>query len=155
MSYGGSVMQGQDLDHVVRFVPCVLKKPLTNELVHGRALRRNDGWLLAMLDLPTGDVAFEEFIHGRFVGREEERNRTRQFFHDILSSKLLIASFRAHELYQRLAVNGAEEVEELGRVTKLLQEAIHDISHGFEEPATDAEIIPEREDESLKRILDS
>ena len=37
---------------------------------------------------------------------------------------------------QRLAANGAEEVEELGRVTKLLQEAIHDFSHGFEEPAT-------------------
>jgi hypothetical protein len=63
-------------------VPCVLKKPSTNELVHGRALRRNDGFLLAMLDLPTGDIAFEGFIHGRFVGREEERNRTRQFFHE-------------------------------------------------------------------------
>ena len=25
-----------------------------------------------MLGLPTGDVAFEGFIHGRFVGREEE-----------------------------------------------------------------------------------
>jgi hypothetical protein len=108
-----------------------------------------------MLDLPTGDLAFEGFIHGRFVGREEERNRTRQFFHDILSSKILVASFIAHELYQRLAANGAEEVEELGRVTKLLQEAIHDISDGFEEPAMPAESIPEREAESLKRLLDS
>src|ERR1700675_835273 len=65
---------------VVRFVPCELKKPVTDELVHGRALRRNDGCLMATLDLPTGDAAFERFIHGRFVGREEERNRTRQFF---------------------------------------------------------------------------
>jgi hypothetical protein len=153
-SYGGSVLQDQDLDHVVRFVPCVLKKPLTNELVHGRALRRNDGCLLAMLDLPTGDVAFEGFIQGRFVGRDEERNRTRQFFHDILSSKILVASFIAHEIYQRLAANGAEEAEELGRVTKLLRQTIHDISHGFEEPAMQAEIIPEREAESLKRLLE-
>jgi hypothetical protein len=83
-SYGGSVLQDPVLDHVVRFV---LKKPVTDELVHGRALRRNDGCLLARLDLPTGDAAFEGFIHGRFVGREEERNRTRQFFHDILSQK--------------------------------------------------------------------
>ena len=96
-----------------------------------------------MLDLPTGDAAFEGFIHGRFVGREEERNRTRQFFHDILSSKILVASFIAHEIYQRLAANGAEEAEELGRVTKLLQETIDDISYGFEEPAMQAEIIPE------------
>jgi hypothetical protein len=29
-SYGGSVIQGQDLDHVVRFVPCVLKKPFVS-----------------------------------------------------------------------------------------------------------------------------
>jgi hypothetical protein len=154
-SYGGSVLQDQDPEHVVRFVPCVLKKPLTNELVHGRALRRSDGCLLAMLGLPTGDAAFEGFIHGRFVGREEERNRTRQFFHDILSSKILVASFIAHELYQRLAANGAEEAKELGRVTKLLQETIDDISYGFEEPARQAEIIPEREAESLNRLLGS
>ena len=154
-SYSGSVLGDQDPEHIIRFVPCVLKKPLTNELVHGCALRRNDGWVLAMLGLPTGDVAFEGFIHGRFVGREEERNRTRQFFHDILSSKILIASFIAHEIYQRLVANGAEEAKELGRVTKLLQETIHDISHGFEEPAMRAEIIPEREAESLNRLLDS
>src|SRR5882757_8687014 len=151
-SYGGSVLQNPLLDDVVRFVPCVLKKPLTDELVHGRALRRNDGCLLAMLDLPTGDAAFEGFIHGRFVGREEERNRTRQFFHDILSSKILVASFIAHEIYQRLAANGAEEAEELGRVTRLLRETTDDISHGFEEPAIQAEIIPEREAESLNRL---
>jgi hypothetical protein len=154
-SYGGSVLQDQDPEHVVRFVPCVLKKPSTNELVHGRALRRRDGCLLAMLGLPTDDTAFEGFIHGRFVGREEERNRTRQFFHDILSSKILVASFIAHEIYQRLAANGGEEAEELGRVTKLLQETIHDISNGFEEPTKQAEIIPEREAESLKHLLDS
>ena len=154
-SYGGSVLQDQDPEHVVRFVPCVLKKPSTSELVHGRALRRSDGCLLAMLGLPTDDAAFEGFIHGRFVGREEERNRTRQFFHDILSSKILVASFIAHEIYQRLAANGGEEAEELGRVTKLLQETIHDISNGFEEPIKQAETIPEREAESLKRLLDS
>src|ERR1700719_339876 len=146
-SYCGSVLQDQNLDHVVRFVPCVLKKPLTNELVHGSALRRNDGCLLAMLDLPMGDVAFEGFIQGRFVGREEERNRTRHFFHDILSSKILVASFIDHEIYQRLAANGAAEAEEMGRVTKLLRETINDISYGFEEPTIQAEIIPEPEAE--------
>src|SRR3984893_13463952 len=152
-SYGGSVPRDHNPEHVVRFVPCVLKKPLTNELVHGRALRRSDGCFLAMLGLPTGDAAFEGFIHGRFVGREEERNRTRQFFHDILSSKILVASFIAHEIYQRLAANGAEEAEELGRVTKLLRQTIHDISHGFEEPAVQDEIIPESEADSLKRLV--
>ena len=50
-------------------------------------------------------------------------------------------------------VKSAEEVEEMGRVTKLLRETIHDISHGFEEPTIQAEIIPEPEAESLKRLL--
>jgi hypothetical protein len=97
-SYDGSVLQNHDPEHVVRFVPCALKKLIAKELVSGRALRRNDGMLLAMLDLPVGDLTFEGFIHGRLVGREEERNPTRQFFHDILSSKILVASFIAHEI---------------------------------------------------------
>jgi len=33
-----------------------------------------------------------------------------------------------------------------------LRQTIHDISHGFEERAMQAEIIPEREAESLKRL---
>jgi hypothetical protein len=66
-----------------------------------------------------------------------------------------VASFIAHEIYQRLAANGAEDAAELGRVTKLLRETIHDITQGFEEPAMQAEIISEREAQSLQRLLDS
>ena len=134
-SYSALVLQDHNPEHVVRFVPCVLKKPLTNEWVPGRALKRKDGILLAMLDLPVGDVALEGFIHGHLMGREEERDRIRQFFHDILSSKILVASFVAHEIYQSLAAKGAEETEDLARVKKLLQEAIDDIlTNDFEEP---------------------
>jgi hypothetical protein len=141
-SYSGLVLENHDPEHAVQFVPCVLKKPLLNEWVPGRALRRSDGMLVAMLNLPVGDVAFEGFIHGHLIGREEERKRTREFFHDILSSKILVASFIAHEIYQTLAETGAEEVKELARVTKLLQEVTEDISHGFGEPEIQAELIP-------------
>jgi hypothetical protein len=154
-SYSGLALQHHDSEHAIRFVPCVLKKSLTNEWVPGRALRRKDGILLAMLDLPVGDVAFEGFIHGHLIGREEERQRTRQFFHDILSSKLLVASFAAHEIYQSLVAKGAQEAEEQARVTKLLRELIDDISHTFAEPAIRAEPIPEREPASLDRLLGS
>ena len=140
---------------MIRFVPCVLKKSLTNEWVPGRALRRKDGMLLAMLDLPVGDVALEGFIHGHLIGREEERQRTRQFFHDILSSKLLVASFAAHEIYQSLVAKGAQEAEEQGSVTKLLGEIIDDICHTFAEPAIRDEPIPDSEAASLDRLLGS
>ena len=154
-SYSGLALQHHDSEHVIRFVPCVLKKSLTNQWVPGRALRRKDGMLLAMLDLPVGDVAFEGFIHGHLIGREEERQRTRQFFHDILSSKLLVASFAAHEIYQSLVAKGAQEAEEQARVTKLLRELIDNISRTFEEPAIQAKPVPEREAASLDRLLGS
>ena len=154
-SYSGLALQRHDSEHVIRFVPCVLKKSLANEWVPGRALRRKDGILLAMLDLPVGDVAFEGFIHGRLIGREEETQRSRQFFHDILSSKLLLASFAAEEIYQSLVAKGAPEVEEQARVTKLLAEMIDDICHTFAEPATPAAPIPESEAVSLDRLLGS
>jgi hypothetical protein len=154
-SYSGLALEHHDSEHLIRFVPCVLKKSLSNEWVPGRALRRKDGILLAMLDLPVGDVTFEGFIHGHLIGREEERQRTRQFFHDILSSKLLIASFAAHEIYQSLVAKGAQEAEELARVTKLLGELIDDICHTFAEPATPAEPIPKSEAASLDRLLGS
>jgi hypothetical protein len=80
--------------------------------------------LLALLGLPVGDVAFEGFIHGHLIGREQERDRTRQLLHDVLSSKILIASFIAHEIYQSLSAAGSEEAKELAKVTKLLQEVI-------------------------------
>jgi hypothetical protein len=108
-----------------------------------------------MLDLPVGDVAFEGFIHGRLIGLEEERQRTRQFFHDILSSKLLVASFAAHEIYQSLVAKGAQEAKEQARVTKLLGELIDDICRTLTEPATRAEPIPESEAASLDRLLGS
>src|ERR1700692_4547939 len=60
----------------------------------------------------------------RAHSREEEKNRTRQFLHDILSAKLIVASFATREVYQKLIATGAEGSEELAMVTKLLEETI-------------------------------
>jgi len=154
-TYSGLILENNHSEHVVRFVPCVLKNPLLNEWVPGRALRRSDGMLLALLRLPVGDVAFEGFIHGKLIGREEERDRTRKLFHDVLSSKILVASFIAYEVYQNLSATGSEETKELAKVTKLLQEVIDDIVHGFDSAGTPVESIPVREAASLRRLLES
>jgi len=154
-SYSGLVLENNHTEHVVRFVPCVLKNPLLKEWVGGRALRRSDGMLLAMLGLPVGDVAFEGFIHGHLIGREEERDRMRKLLHDVLSSKIIVASFIAHEIYQSLSATGLEETKEIAKVTKLLQEVIDDIVSGFDGADIRAEPIPERETASLNRLLES
>jgi hypothetical protein len=115
-------------DH--QLVPCVLKSPVQN--TPGQALRLSDGMFLAMLDDTVGDIVWKGFIQGRQAGCEEEKNRTRRFFHDVLSSKILVASFLAHEIYQKLAASGAEETEDMARLTKLLREAIDAIVQGAE-----------------------
>jgi hypothetical protein len=111
-------------------LPCVLKTPVSN--AYGQALRC-DGMLLAILDVTLWDLALKGFDQGRRMGCEEERTRTRHFFHDVLSSKILVASFLAHEIHQRLAASGAEEAEDMARLAKLLREAIEAIVRGAEE----------------------
>jgi hypothetical protein len=144
-NYEGSLLRNGDSQTTVRFVPCVLrnfggKKPIP-------------GLLLVILNLPAGDSAFQDLIRGRLLGREEERNRTREFLHEIFSSKLLVASFATHEVYQKLAVRGAEEREELAMVTKLLGEVIDAIADGFEEQLSHSELIPGSEAASRQRLM--
>jgi hypothetical protein len=89
--------------------------------------------LLAMSDVNLGDLVSDGFDQGRRMGSAEERKRTRHFFHDVLSSKILVASFLAHEIYQKLTATGSEVTEEMARLTKLLQEAIDAIVQGADE----------------------
>jgi PAS domain-containing protein len=125
------IIQGHDAERDNQLLPCALRNSLTN--VHGQALRCDDGMLLAMLDVTLGDLVSAGFNQGRRMGCEEERNRTRHFFHDVLSSKILVASFLAHEIYQKLAASGAGEAEDMAGLAKLLQEAIEAIVCGAEE----------------------
>jgi hypothetical protein len=126
---GDLIMEGHDAERDNQLLPCALKNSLTD--VHGQALRCDDGTLLAILDVALGDLVLKGFDQGRRKGCDEERNRTRHFFHDVLSSKILVASFLAHEIYQKLSASGAE-TEDMARLTKLLQEAIDAIVHGAE-----------------------
>jgi PAS domain-containing protein len=119
---GDLIMEGHDAKRDNQLLPCVLKNPLTD--VHGQALRCDDGMLLAILGVTLGDLVLKGFDQGRRLGCDDERNRTRHFFHEVLSSRILVASFLAHEIYQKLSASGAEETEDMARLTKLLQEAI-------------------------------
>src|ERR1700759_901670 len=152
-SYDGLPMQDGDSETSVKFVPCVLKKFGRTQPVPGSAVRRDDGLLIIILNLPCIELASQDLIRGRLLGREEERNRTRHFLHEIFSSKLLIASFAAHEVYQKLAARGAEGSEELAMVTKLLGEMIDAITNRFWVSHT--EPIPDLEAASRRRLLAS
>jgi hypothetical protein len=142
-SYAGFALENNDAQHIVRIVPCAVKDPITDEVMPGKALRRQDGTVLFFLELPAGDVVFQEFIRGRLVGRTEEKLRTRKFFHDLLSSRLLVASFAAHAASEKLAESGSEESTEVARVAAILNEVIDAIAHGFDEQTEPTEAIPQ------------
>jgi hypothetical protein len=154
-TYSGLILENNHSEHVVRFVPCVLKNPLLNEWVPGRPSGEATECCWPCCVCPLATWHFEGFIHGQLIGREEERDRTRKLFHDVLSSKILVASFIAYEVYQNLSATGSEETKELAKVTKLLQEVIDDIVHGFDSAGTPVESIPVREAASLRRLLES
>jgi hypothetical protein len=114
---------------------CAIKRAANDEILPARAIKHENGLLLLLLDSPARDPKFEGYIHGRIVGREEEANRMRKFFHDLLSSKILVASFLAHSVHDKLSRRGAPELDDLHKVTGLLDQVIDAIVDGFERPS--------------------
>jgi hypothetical protein len=70
-------------------------------------------------------------------------------------SKLIVASFATHEVYQKLAGTGAEGSAELAIVTKLLGEVIDAITDGFDEQIVRAQPILQSEAASRQRLINS
>jgi hypothetical protein len=150
-SYSGILMAGDDAQHLVGFVPCALKSLAGDGVMPGVALRLSDGMILLILRPNADDALFQQFIHGPLIGRSEERNRTRKFFHDLLSSKILPASFLAHAAHDKLS-SGGDGSGELAKVTALLNETIEAIADGFDGETVRIEEIPEQEAASARRL---
>jgi hypothetical protein len=112
-------------------LPCAIKRPANDGILPASAIKNEHGLLLLLVDSPAHDLKFEGYIQGRIVGREEEANRMRKFFHDLLSSKILVASFLAHSIQDKLARREAPEINDLHKVTNLLDEVIDAIVQGF------------------------
>jgi hypothetical protein len=113
-------------------LPCAIKRSANDEIVPAYAFKNENGLLLLLVDSPAHDPKFEGYIQGRIVGREDEANRMRKFFHDLLSSKILVASFLAHSVHDKLARRQAPEIDDLHKVTTLLDQVIDAIVRGFE-----------------------
>jgi hypothetical protein len=132
--YGDLTTLKANTNHRSGALPCAIKRAMTDEVLPACAIKHEDSLLLLLLDSASEDPNFEGYIHGRLVGRQEEANRMRKFFHDLLSSKILVASFLAHSIHDKLARHQMAEAEELSKVTGLLDDVIDAIVHGFERP---------------------
>jgi hypothetical protein len=133
--YSGITVENNDAQRFTGFSACTLKNFAGKEMIPGRALSRADGMILLLLMPLLGDAMFEGFIHGRSVGRSEERSRVSKFFHDLLSTKMMVAFYFAQAAHERLSP-AADGTVELAKVIAVLQEAIDAIVQGFDTSAS-------------------
>ena len=96
-----------------------------------RSVRRDDGFILVILDPVSGNRDTDEYARGYLIGQETERERSRQILHDNVSGNLLAASFAAESARQKLEDEGRPEVEDLKRVTNLIDHAITNLVDAF------------------------
>jgi hypothetical protein len=96
----------------------------------GHTVKRDDGYLLMMLDLTPADVLLKYFWQGRVVGKEEEKQRLAQVIHDSFSPHLLAAFFLVHGIREHLEKRHSGEAKQLAKVAELLNETIQALAAG-------------------------
>ena len=107
----------------VQFVRFTLRKPHAAPSTTGYAAKRDDGFILLMLDvLNPASGAIED---ARVFGQEEERNRIMKLFHDEVSPKLLAAIFEVARAKEGLESKGLQdESQSVSKASEKLSDAI-------------------------------
>ena len=118
----------------VNYVPCVLKQADSEHKVTGRVLRRRDGYFLIVLNEPFAEPGTGEFVRGRLLGQQEERERLWGLLHDSLNPHLIAAVFAAQSAKEKLESKGLAEAADLSNITKLLDSVIEQTVKAIEEP---------------------
>jgi hypothetical protein len=123
----------------VQFVRFTLRKTHAAPSTTGYAAKRDDGFILLMLDvLNPASGAIED---ARVFGQEEERNRIMKLFHDEVSPKLLAAIFEVARAKEDLESKGLQdESESVSNASEKLNDAIEAVVDVLdpEDPAASA-----------------
>ena len=98
-------------------IPCVVRTALGLSVLPGYIQRSQDGFAHLILR-PTQSISESEFRYWELVGREKERIRIRQIFHDDVFSPILTAVFAIAAAKE--STNAAEQTESLQRASDLL-----------------------------------
>ena len=124
------LVQASTTHSELALIPFALKVPGLGKTFLGHTVKRNDGYLLMMLDLTPGDVLLRHFWQGRVLGQEEEKQRLAQIIHDSFSPHLLAALFLIHGIQEHLEKRYPEEAKQLAKVAELLNETIQRLAAG-------------------------
>jgi hypothetical protein len=104
------------------FIPVAVRTPKAGAAEPGHLVRSRHN--LGYLMLNEGTIASPEFEQGRLVGKEQERMRIVQMFHEEISSGMLGAVFKIHQAKEKLNSINSPEAEAVSEASRLLSEAI-------------------------------
>jgi hypothetical protein len=113
------------------FSDCVIRVPADERQILGQSVKRDDGFILVILEHVSGNRGIEEYARGYLGGQEEENHGARQVVQEAVSGNLLAASFAAENAKNKLEVEERPEAEDLKRVTYLIDQAINDLVNAF------------------------
>jgi hypothetical protein len=104
------------------FIPVAVRTPKAAATEPGHLVRSRHN--LGYLMLNESTIASQQFEQGRLVGKEQERMRIVQMFHEEISSGMLGAVFKIHQAKEKLNSINSSEAEAVSEASQLLSEAI-------------------------------
>ena len=110
----------------IEYITCVAKRPFGANPAPGYVVRAGGSLGYVMLDIYDKSTA--QFEQGRDVGREEERNRIAQSFHQEVSSSLIAALFLIETAKSELEEAAQRHAEAVSKASDILTEATEKIA---------------------------
>jgi hypothetical protein len=134
LSFGESwfPLAGETDAQKVEYSACVAKRPFGESAAPGFVVRSHDKIGYVMLDVFGSSSA--QFEQGQTVGREEERNRINQAFHEEVSSSIIAALFLIQTAKSELEDAGSPQAQIVAKASDILTETTEKIAEVLDEP---------------------
>ncbi len=111
----------------VEYVACAASRPFGGRSAPGFAVRSHGKICYVMLNVFDSPSA--QFEQGRNVGREEERNRVIETFHEEVSSSIIAALFLIETAKSELEEAGLPQAGAVAKASDILAETTEKIAH--------------------------
>jgi len=113
-------------EQTVEFISCAAGRPFGADPALGYIIRSHGKIGYVMLDV--FDSRSVQFDQGRIAGREEERNRIIEAYHEEVSSSMIAALFLVETAKNELAEAGLPQAESVSKASDKLTEATNKIA---------------------------
>ena len=119
-------LSGKGEEQPVEYIPCAARRPFGADPAPGFVVRSHDNIGYVMLDVFGSPTA--QFEQGRNAGREEERVRVAQAFHEEVSSSIIAALFLIETAKTELENAGLPQAEAVSKASDILTETTEKIA---------------------------